>query len=100
VFNDHLPLPLSLSLSPGSEFLSTQANPLIYQPFWAATQMVKSPDPKFETVYDQWLNIHSKDYNGTTKPTYVHYLISASKGRFDMICILDTQTDLTFYLKG
>ena len=56
-------------LSSGSEYIVTNANPLLYAPIWSVAQTVGCPDPNFDTVYDQWLNITSKDYNGTVKPT-------------------------------
>ena len=56
-------------LNLGSQYLGTLANPLMYRSIWEAAKMVKSPDPSFSSVYDQWLDVTSKNYNGTRKPT-------------------------------
>ena len=54
----------------GTKYLGVGSTPLIFQTMWDATQLVKSPDPSFKTVYDQWLSEFSKSYNGTIKPQY------------------------------
>ena len=54
----------------GTKYLGVGSTPLIFQTMWDATQLVKSPDPDFKTVYDQWLSVFSKSYNGTVKPQY------------------------------
>ena len=62
---------LSLSHTLGSHYLGVGGTPLIFETVWQATKLVKSPDPGFDTLYDQWLAAFSKTYNGTLKPQYV-----------------------------
>ena len=58
----------------GTQYLGTGASPLVFQSIWQAAQLVKSPDPGFKTVYDQWLAVFSKSYNDTIRPQYAIYL--------------------------
>ena len=61
---------MSLIFLAGTKYLGVGSTPLIFQTIWDATKLVKSPDPDFKTVYDQWLSVFSKSYNGTVKPQY------------------------------
>ena len=56
---------MSLIFLAGTKYLGVGSTPLIFQTMWDATKLVKSPDSDFKTVYDQWLSVFSKSYNGT-----------------------------------
>lgn len=45
-----------------------QATPLMYSVLFQATEMVKSENPGFDTVYDEWLYYTNTTYNGTLRP--------------------------------
>lgn len=76
----------SLTCTIGSRFLSGSANPLLYEAMWQAAKLVDCPNPEFKTVYDEWLNFTSKDYNGEKKPA-INNLGSGS----DFTMFLQTQ---------
>ena len=52
----------------GNRTFAAAATPLLYNPLFEATKMVKSENPGFDTVYDEWLYYSNKTYNGTLKP--------------------------------
>lgn len=52
----------------GNQYLKAQASPVLFNTLWQAATLVKCPDEKFTTVYDQWMHFTSKNYNGTTRP--------------------------------
>ena len=63
--------------SSGSLSIFSNAQPLLYEPLWQAARAVKAPNPLSGTLYDEWLNISSKDYGGVLKPEF-HDLGSGS----------------------
>ena len=57
-----------LYISEGDRYVDVVALPLLYEPLWQAAKKVKCPDPDFPSLYDQWLSVTSKDYDGVVKP--------------------------------
>lgn len=58
----------NISLVEGSDYVRNLASPLLYEPIWQAAKSVKCPNPEYSTLYDEWLSVYSKDYNGIVKP--------------------------------
>ncbi len=52
----------------GNLTFSAGATPLLYSALFQATKMVKSENPGFDTVYDEWLYYSNTSYNGTLRP--------------------------------
>ncbi len=52
----------------GNLTFGAAATPLLYNALFEATKLVKSENPGFDTVYDEWLYYGNTSYNGTVRP--------------------------------